>query len=476
MAKVIVSKTNNLVTVQTPTRFVSYETGVLQASAGSSQGTITLTDTDTSQKVLNDFDITQLVDTSDSVFGATSSAAVTALNAVVNAAPDTFIKSTDKITALDGVDTSDFTPKEGYGVFVGSSDETLQTSDKFILGSSEITLSTDLKLNSADITSNTNQNIDLIPGGTGKVKLYNQYDFPTTDGTSGQVLQTDGSGSLSFADGGSGTTINNNADNLVITGSGTANTLEAEAKLTFSGSVLNIAPTNAAAGNGVSIYGGINGAANAYISPVGAFSLLQFGDAETGSIFDMRRNKLSFDNDSTNTYIQADSSNPENLEIHADGNIELRADDDVQVIGDINIGGSATIDNVIADTSGLSATADIGHGAEITFLGTSSTSTTIGKIYYYDGSTWQAFSSATEAAQKALLGYSLGSTMASGFLLRGFVHADSSSLTAGAQVFGATNASATPTAPTSGFQRVIGHAVANDIFYFNPSQDYLDLA
>ena len=36
----------------------------------------------------------------------------------------------------------------------------------------------------------------------------------------------------------SGTTINNNADNRVITGSGTANTLEGEAKLTFDGSTL----------------------------------------------------------------------------------------------------------------------------------------------------------------------------------------------------------------------------------------------
>tara|TARA_R100001460_G_scaffold9382_3_gene22670 strand:- start:1942 stop:3771 length:1830 start_codon:yes stop_codon:yes gene_type:complete len=270
-------------------------------------------------------------------------------------------------------------------------------------------------------------------------------------------------------------TINNNADNLVITGSGTAGTLEAEAKLTFDSSKLSVLGSVGTT-NGVEVYGGALNSANAYISPVGSVSLLQFGNAATGLVFDIRGNKIAFDNDATNTYILADADNPENLEIHADGNIELRADDDVQVIGDINIGGSATIDNVIADTSGLSATSDIGHGAEITFLGTSSDATTVGKIYYYDGSTWQFYSSSTEAAQKALLGYSLGSTMASGFLLRGFVHADSSSLTAGAQVFGHTNASATPSAPTSGFQRVMGHAVANDIFYFNPSQEYIDLA
>ena len=36
------------------------------------------------------------------------------------------------------------------------------------------------------------------------------------------------------------TTINNNADNRVITGSGTANTLEGEAGLTFDGSTMNL--------------------------------------------------------------------------------------------------------------------------------------------------------------------------------------------------------------------------------------------
>ena len=41
--------------------------------------------------------------------------------------------------------------------------------------------------------------------------------------------------------GGGGTTINNNADNRIITGSGTANTLEAEANLTYDGSTLSIA-------------------------------------------------------------------------------------------------------------------------------------------------------------------------------------------------------------------------------------------
>ena len=63
--------------------------------------------------------------------------------------------------------------------------------------------------------------------------------LPVADGSSGQVIKTDGSGQLSFTSN-AGTTINNNADNRVITGSGTANTLEGEANLTYDGSALTI--------------------------------------------------------------------------------------------------------------------------------------------------------------------------------------------------------------------------------------------
>lgn len=66
--------------------------------------------------------------------------------------------------------------------------------------------------------------------------------YPTSDGTNGQALTTDGSGNLTFSSI-SGTTINNNADNRVITGSGTANTLNGEANLTFDGSTLSVTGT-----------------------------------------------------------------------------------------------------------------------------------------------------------------------------------------------------------------------------------------
>jgi len=80
--------------------------------------------------------------------------------------------------------------------------------------------------------------------------------LPAADGSNGQVLSTNGSGTLSFSTV-SGTTINNNADNRIITGSGTANTLEGEANLRFDGTNLVLD----AAGSSVSaddVFGAIN--------------------------------------------------------------------------------------------------------------------------------------------------------------------------------------------------------------------------
>ena len=62
-------------------------------------------------------------------------------------------------------------------------------------------------------------------------------------GTSGQVLTSGGSGSAATWSTITGTTINNNADNRVITGSGTANTLNGESGLVYNGYNLAISGT-----------------------------------------------------------------------------------------------------------------------------------------------------------------------------------------------------------------------------------------
>ena len=97
-------------------------------------------------------------------------------------------------------------------------------------------------------------------------------------------------------------------------------------------------------------------------------------------------------------------------------------------------------------------------------------------MYYYSGATWLAYTSADEAPQKALLGISLGTTMASGFLLKGFVAPSpaTGTLTAGTVCFGATNAAIVSTVQTA-YQRIMGHAISTSVIYFNPSAEYIDL-
>ena len=73
-------------------------------------------------------------------------------------------------------------------------------------------------------------------GGTEKIRINNAGAIGLSGanyGSSGQVLTSQGSGSAVAWSTVSGTTINNNADNRIITGSGTANTLEGEANVTF---------------------------------------------------------------------------------------------------------------------------------------------------------------------------------------------------------------------------------------------------
>jgi hypothetical protein len=76
--------------------------------------------------------------------------------------------------------------------------------------------------------------------------------YPTSDGTNEQVLRTDGSGNLSFGTV-SGTTLNNNTNNYVMTGTGSANTLNGESGLTFDGSTLAV--TGSVTSDGLTLSG-----------------------------------------------------------------------------------------------------------------------------------------------------------------------------------------------------------------------------
>lgn len=82
----------------------------------------------------------------------------------------------------------------------------------------------------------------------------------------------------------------------------------------------------------------------------------------------MNEYKISFDGDAGNTFIHADSATPENLEIHADGNLELRAQDDLQVYSDIDITGEITASGHISSSANVYAADYFDNGVNINTL------------------------------------------------------------------------------------------------------------
>ena len=94
-----------------------------------------------------------------------------------------------------------------------------------------------------NVTGNINNTSPLLlqTGGSERFRITGNNELGIAGanyGTSGQVLTSGGSGNAVTWSTITSTTINNNANNRLITGSGTANTLEGEANLQFDGTNL----------------------------------------------------------------------------------------------------------------------------------------------------------------------------------------------------------------------------------------------
>ncbi len=194
-----------------------------------------------------------------------------------------------------------------------------------------------------------------------------------TDAAVTSVINTAGvissSAQLDFVDT-SGTPVDNQIS--VFTDS---DTIEGSSKLVFINDNVtgfSVRSTNSDS-HAVTIVGGVGGAIHPKFGPSGSHTTLKMGLDTSNDIFDFQNNKIAFDADSTNTFIQADTSNPENLEIHADGNIELRADDNLEIHGPIStpitasgdISASGTIIAATLDAAAVSDTLAAAIVAEI---------------------------------------------------------------------------------------------------------------
>ncbi|MEL0208365.1 MAG: hypothetical protein VW915_05665, partial [Gammaproteobacteria bacterium] len=74
---------------------------------------------------------------------------------------------------------------------------------------------------------------------SGGIKIGNAYTLPPSDGSANQILKTNGSGTLSFADESTGISFNGSTANGLLT-YGNSTTADVEANLTFTGNKLNI--------------------------------------------------------------------------------------------------------------------------------------------------------------------------------------------------------------------------------------------
>lgn len=144
------------------------------------------------------------------------------------------------------------------------------------------------------------------------------------------------------------------------------------------------------------------------------------------------------------------------------------------------------VDNLWHTTTNTntSVNGSYGEGSEIVIVGTS-TSTTEGRVYGMTAQgAWSVATPANESATKTFVGIAIGSSSSKGMLVKGFVVvpvanaiANTQTLNIGRPVYANTNGTITdePPSTTGYFQRILGHAVASNIIYFNPSGQFLEV-
>ena len=194
--------------------------------------------------------------------------------------------------------------------------------------------------------------------------------YPTSDGSADQVLKTDGSGALSFGTV-SGTTLNNNTNNYVMTGTGSSNTLNGESGLTYDGSTLNITGkvhigntftadgsydnlvVGTGSGNeGITIYGAANGASSiAFADP---------NDSDVGNIM----------YDHSSNFMKFVTNAGERMRIDSSGRVGINRTPAISS-SKLEVGGADNVPLINVEASGTTGGIGVGGSKVQIFHGTS---------------------------------------------------------------------------------------------------------
>lgn len=136
-----------------------------------------------------------------------------------------------------------------------------------------------------------------------------------------------------------------------------------------------------------------------------------------------------------------------------------------------------------AEVTGLSSDGDLGRGAELLKVATSFATSAARMYYINSSSSWTAADKDDEAAADGFLVVATGTNATDGMLVRGIMRLGSGGIggtpAVGDKLYLSDNGTFTvdTSAYTTGdFIRAVGHYIATNTIYFNPSQEYIELA
>lgn len=182
MSHIIIQDSENGISVKVGSIFNGFfKKGVLLADSDANNK-ISITDTSSNTTICRNFPPAEIKTHLGATWSGDGRSAVdvkNALNLVINATPESFINSTDNLTALAGTTEADFNGstggKEGFTAVVGANDGEISTSGKLLFANHDnLKLGADLDVSIKKLyTTSVNGDITLEPNGTGDVNLGN---------------------------------------------------------------------------------------------------------------------------------------------------------------------------------------------------------------------------------------------------------------------------------------------------------------
>lgn len=283
--------------------------------------------------------------------------------------------------------------------------------------------------------------------------------LPTTDGDANQFLQTNGSGVLTWASGGTGdvTSSGNITDNVLIKGDGGAKGIQ-ETGITVADTTNNVSGMGTLGCGSITVANGSN---------INLQEDINFTGATT-------ENLIKFPDNLANALTIGEGANAYITFVTTNDSESITLGKKLILGGDIEM----TEKNLVIDT--IPASDNMGYG-DVTSDHQAAVSLAFPNIVFLNSSGKWAKADADAVATTGMLAMALESKDADTaikVLLRGFVRDDDWNWTVGGQIYlSTTEAGLTQTKPAGedDVVQVVGYATHADRMYFNPSPDYITI-